>query len=86
MSDTESENYEDIDEQMAFVLLLEDNKVLFDKRQTPAIKSQKEKASADVAAAFYKNTKKAITSKQVNNTLFLLYDNHMSTFYVERKG
>lgn len=55
-----AENVEDIDLQMAFVILLEDCKILFDRRQTPAIKSEKEKAAKSLAEAFTKNTKEVI--------------------------
>lgn len=64
------ENVEDdIDLQMAFVILLEDCKILFDKRQTPAIKAEKEKAAKSLAEAYAKNTKEVITVKQVMKKL-----------------
>ncbi|CAH0562907.1 unnamed protein product [Brassicogethes aeneus] len=65
----DAENVEDIDFQMAFVILLEDFKILFDKRQTPAIKSEKDKAAKSLAEAYTKNTKEVMTVKQVMKKL-----------------
>ncbi|KAK9695015.1 hypothetical protein QE152_g33148 [Popillia japonica] len=58
----ESQN-EDI--QLAFVIMLEDFKILLDKKMTPAIKSAKDTALKELTNIYNKNTKQNLDTKQV---------------------
>ncbi|GLV38167.1 hypothetical protein CBL_12813 [Carabus blaptoides fortunei] len=62
--DTNDED-EHQDGQMAFVVLLADFKVLFDKRQTPTIKKEKELAAKELALIYSRNMNRDINTKQV---------------------
>ncbi|KAG5891909.1 hypothetical protein JTB14_022660 [Gonioctena quinquepunctata] len=59
----------EVDLQTAFVISLEDCKILFVKRQTPAIIAEKEKAANSLAEAYTKHTKDVLTVKQVMKKL-----------------
>ncbi|KAL1498405.1 hypothetical protein ABEB36_009211 [Hypothenemus hampei] len=53
------------DEQLCFVVLLEEYKVLFDKRMIPKIKSEKEEALKNLTANFNRTMKKNSDTKQI---------------------
>lgn len=67
-----NEGDESQDSQMAFVVLLSDFKVLFDKRQTPNIKKEKELAAKELALIYSRNMNKEINTKQVNYFIIFL--------------
>lgn len=61
----QQEDNQNDDLQVAFVLMLEDYKIILDKRMTPAIKSAKDKALKDLAEIYNKNMKQNLDIKQI---------------------
>lgn len=53
------------DQQLAFVIMLEDFKIILDKRMTPPIKSAKDAALRELTELFNKNLNEKLNSKQV---------------------
>lgn len=54
---------------LGFVILLENYKILFDKRMTPYIKKEKEEALVQLTKNFNVNTNKNLEPKQVQKKL-----------------
>ncbi|CAH1113570.1 unnamed protein product [Psylliodes chrysocephalus] len=53
------------DLQLAFVIMLEDHKIILDNKMTPAIKSAKEKALKELTEIYNSNIKPNLDIKQV---------------------
>ncbi|CAH1953790.1 unnamed protein product [Acanthoscelides obtectus] len=66
-SDEEMPNQEESqneDLQLAFVTMLEDYKIILDKKMTPPVKSAKDKALKEFTETYNRNTKQNLDAKQ----------------------
>ncbi len=65
MSSDEELNEDENNKMLAFVSMLEDYKIIMEKRMTPAIKTAKQEVLLDLTGNYNKNTKQNLTEKQI---------------------